>query len=938
MKLNLGATLIASLITSLLTLTSSLSAQSTGTIAGKVTDSSTNLNLEGVIVSIKGTALETYTDGAGEYSLRTVPAGAQMVQFTYVGLNPVSKPVSVAAGERSIVDLDMAQQTFNLDELQVFGNLIGQSRAINLQKTSSTLKSVVASDAFGRFPDQNAAEILGRLPGVSVELDQGEGRYVIVRGIDPDLSNVSIDGVAVPSPESSTRRVALDVIPSDILDTLEVTKTVTPDMDGDTIGGNVNIKTKSAFDYGERVLQGTVQAQYSDLVDDYSGKINLTYGDVFNNGTVGWITSVSYQERDFGSDNNEVDGPWDEEDGGYFAPEIEFREYVITRERLGISTVLEFKPEDDSYFYVRGIYNEFADQEFRYRTEIKFDNDELDEYEIVSIGDRTASVLNVVETDRDVKDRYEEQNLYSISAGGEITRGDWDIDFQGSFSHAEESEPNRLDSGFRTADDEGQNFSYDFRETGRPVVTYDGGSADPFDPSSFAFDGLSNEFNETSEEEFAVQINARREMEIAGKPGFIKVGAKYRSKTKESDLSLFENDDEPLDFDLSDFAEYSPRFPYFNDPSGLGYLRVNAQEFRRFFESNRGGFAMEMNEEDSTLEDYESNEDILAAYFMAGMTNGDWDWTAGVRIEHTEFDSTGLEAIFDEEGDFDADASFTESASKDYTNILPGIHGKYTPDESQVFRVSINKSLARPKFSDSANRRVVDLIDGEEIIQGNPELYPYQAWNLDLSYEYYLPSLGVVSVSGFAKKIDDFIFLSKTEIPNPEDPGSEVDLISPLNGDTADIFGLEFAYSQPITAVDGLSVYSNLTFIDSQADLGPTADRNGDLTVDFPGTSDLLGTIALSYEFQGFFIRLAGTYRSEYLQVIGGEPAEDEFIDTRFQWDVSTSYTINDHITFFAEFVNIDDEPLRAYYGESSRLRQYEEYSWAANVGVKWNL
>ncbi|QXD24058.1 TonB-dependent receptor [Opitutia bacterium ISCC 51] len=937
MKPNVNKLLRPALLMGLLLMPVGLFAQQTGTISGTVSDSSANLNLEGVIVSVSGTSIDDVTDGSGRYTLRNVPVGNQTVDFSYVGLDSISRTVNVSSSDRTFLNLDMAQEVVDLSEMQIYGSLIGQSRAINLQKTSATLKNVVASDAFGRFPDQNAAEILGRLPGVSVELDQGEGRYVIIRGIDPDLNNISINGVSLPSPESNTRRVAMDVVPSDILDTLEVTKSVTPDMDGDTIGGNVNIKTKSAFDYGDQVLQGTVQGQYSDLIDEYSYKVNATYGDVFSDGTVGWITSISYQEREFGSDNREVDGPWSLEDGPngefFFAPEIEFREYLVTRERLGISSALEFQPSEDQFFYIRGIFNEFSDQEYRYRSEVKFEDGD-----IVALGDRTASVEGTAETDRDIKDRYEEQTIYSLSAGGEVESGDWTHDFQIAYSFAEEAEPNRLDTDFRSNEDLGQNYSYDLRDPYNPIVTYDGGDAgaDPFEATSFLFDGLAVEDNITDETEFALQYNARKEMDFGGNPGFFKFGAKYREKSKESDLTLFENDSEPSDFTLFDFVDFS-RYPYFNGNQG-GYLRGDGPGFRRFFESNRSGFEMELNDEDSDIEDYQSDEDILAGYFMAGVTQGNWDWTAGVRVERTEFSSTGLEAVFDDEGDYDSGASQTITASKDYTDILPGIHGKFQPDDERMIRLSLNKSLARPKFSDSANRRIVDLTDGEEIVQGNPDLDPYQAWNLDLSYEHYLPNLGIFSVSGFAKKIDDFVYVSKSEIANPDDPSSEVDFINFRNGETADVLGVEFSYIQPIQAIDGVSVYTNLTFVDSEADFGSDADRDGSLTIPFPGTSDTLGTLALTYEKSGFFIRVAGTYRDDYLQAIGGDTTEDEFIRDHFQWDLSTSYTFNDNWTLFLEVVNFNDEPFQAYYGSDSRMRQMEEYSWFANFGVKWNL
>jgi len=913
-----------------------LKAEATGYVTGTVSDSSLGINLEGVVVSIESLGLETITDRSGDYELSSVPAGAQRLKFSYMGFQTQTESVDVVGGERSVADVDFASQVIDMKEMQITEHKIGQARAINMQKTSETLKNVVASDAFGRFPDQNAAEILSRLPGVSVENDQGEGRYVMIRGIDPDLSNVSINGVNLPSPESDTRRVALDVIPSDILDTLEVTKSVTPDMDGDAIGGSINIKTKSAFDYKDTVLQGTLQGQYSNIVDDFSGKVNLTYGDVNEQETIGWIGAISYQKRDFGSNSREAS--WSEEEGSDgkdydFLEEIQYREYTITRERLGFSGALEFKPNDDALYYVRGIYNDFSDQEYRQRTKIDFSKGDIAE-----LGADSATIEGVNKTQKEIKDRYESQTVYSISTGGEISANEWDIDFGIAYSHAQEDEPGRLDTKFETSKKLDQDYSYVLDGNYNPVVSYLGGDAggDPFVASSYGYDETVKEDNITKEKEWELNFNARKEMELASNPGYFKTGLKYRSKKKMADHSVYENDESP-DLTLEDFVHYSTRYPYFNDAQGR-YLGADPYAFRDYWNSNLDAFAMELNEEDSNIEDYESTEEVLSGYLMAGVTSGDWEWTGGFRVERTEFESTGMTAVFDEEGDFDLDASSVSTASRSYTDILPGIHAKFSPDDNAVFRMSLNKSLARPKFGDSANRSEYNLSDAEEIKMGNPYLDPYEAWNFDISYEYYLNDLGIISVSGFAKKVDDFIYSSVTEVPNPDDPASEVDFITPLNGESADVYGLEISYIQAIPVIDGLSFYSNLTLMDSEAELGADADRDGSTSIDFPGTSDMLGTLALSYEKQGFFIRLAGTYRSEYLQDVGDEPSEDEFIDSHFQWDLSTSYKVNKHVKVFAEFVNLNGADLRAYYGDASKFRQVEEYSWSANFGVKWKL
>jgi TonB-dependent receptor len=202
----------------------------------------------------------------------------------------------------------------DLEPFTVKGTLVGQARALNLQRTNATLSNVVAADAIGRFPDQNAAEALNRLPGVSVERDQGEGRFVVIRGIDPNLNSVAIDGVRLASPGTGERATLLDTIPSDTLQSLEVYKSTLPSQPGDSVGGYINIKTPSAFDENRTVGRIELQGNYSDLKQEWNGKLAGAYGAIFGDGNIGWMINASYEKRTFGSDNNESD-PWEIEEG-----------------------------------------------------------------------------------------------------------------------------------------------------------------------------------------------------------------------------------------------------------------------------------------------------------------------------------------------------------------------------------------------------------------------------------------------------------------------------------------------------------------------------------------------------------------------------------------------------------------------------------------------
>lgn len=339
-----------------------------GLVTGQIDDSLNDMKLTGVLVVTADGKNSAVSDDNGEYRL-SLPAGTYELTFTYIGFEPVSETVKVAAGETTLLDIDFSASGEAPEMVVVRGQAVGQARALNRQKTSPNLKNIVASDAFGRFPDQNAAEALDRLPGVSVARDQGEGRFVIVRGISPDLSTASVDGVPLAAADADARSVLLDILPMNVMETLVVTKAPTPDMPGDAIGGNVNIEMPSAFDRSGRTVLGHLGGNYSDLTGDWAESFNATIGDVFGDDEeLGFLVSASWDKRELGSDNVEAD-TWEQDDDGIWqTEELEFREYDLTRERMGLIGNLEYRPLDGGNYFLRGLYGEYTDHEYRRRT------------------------------------------------------------------------------------------------------------------------------------------------------------------------------------------------------------------------------------------------------------------------------------------------------------------------------------------------------------------------------------------------------------------------------------------------------------------------------------------------------------------------------------------------------------------------------------------
>ncbi len=253
------------------------------------------------------------------------------------------------------------------------GTIASLKSGIERQRKSNQVVSVVDSDALGEFPDETAAESVRRLSGVSVENDQGEGRYVTLRGMSGDLNAVTMNGATIPAPESG-RKVLLDGLPTELLDSIEVYKTLVPSQDLEGIGGRIEFKTKRATDLDKRLVKFRYDTQYNEFVDDAdSSKYSFTYGDKLND-NFGAIFGYTYQSKHIISNNNEVGyEPWNIDDNGnkYLGRDWEMRYYDLTREREGYTLDMDLLINDDTALFFNYLFNEYTDDEIRHKDEYR---------------------------------------------------------------------------------------------------------------------------------------------------------------------------------------------------------------------------------------------------------------------------------------------------------------------------------------------------------------------------------------------------------------------------------------------------------------------------------------------------------------------------------------------------------------------------------------
>ncbi|PQA85703.1 TonB-dependent receptor [Hyphococcus luteus] len=915
-----------------------------GVIEGRVSDQTESVSLEGATVRLAETGATTSTNRAGEYRFANVPAGQYTLIFSYVGAESTTVSLSVPSEDATVrQNISLGGDVAVIDNVLVIGQRGALNSALSQQKSSDKVITVLSSDAVGQLPDENVAEAARRAVGVNIQNDQGEGRYVSIRGANPNFVTTTVNGVRLPSPDSDQRQVPLDVIDSDILSSITITKSLTPDVDGDSIGGNVEITTLSGLDQKDLLFKLKAAGIYTNQVDEFGQRYSGAFADNFLDGRLGVAGTLAYQKRKFGSENKENDGEWILDEAVIYPEELELRDYQVTRKRFSAALNLDFQANDNLLLYAHGLYSDFSDQEYRSRVENKFGDPSFSDTSSGSVAVVDAGDDDPYEVDRDVKDRYEDQLIYSFIGGFEFAKDAVSFDASAAYSYAEESEPDRIDADFR-AEFEGGLFGVDVSDTILPTLVFPDAAAEAayYDPDNYEFDGVEHTNGIAKDKEYAFQTNLRVDVDMFGAPGYVKTGAKFRLREKsyDLDLAIYEADD----LVLTDFAtevDYElDRINPVADPAA----------FRDFFFSNMDSF--ELDAVDTALEstgaNYLANEDVYAGYVMGQRQFGGASVVAGVRMEHTEYDASGFNAY--EPGaavpaaaeliaEDDGDEVYRQAVdvSRSYTDWLPSINVRYDVTDEVVFRLGYYKTIVRPNLEAAAPRTLVD--DDAEGEAGNPLLDRQKAHNFDASLEWYPGNKSILSAGVFYKDISDLI----TSTINEDVTVSGIffeEVETYVNVPDASLFGVELNYQQPLDflpgLLDGFIVGANYTYIDSEA----TLIDGREITI--PGQSKHVATGILGYEKGPIDLRFAATYRDEYLDELSYQEDEngvdiDRIVDDHLQIDVSAKYRLTDQFRLFAEFKNVNDEPFVAFvrspaYGKLNS--QYEQYGWSAKFGV----
>ncbi|MDO4191062.1 MAG: TonB-dependent receptor [Bacteroidales bacterium] len=895
---------------------------SSAVIKGRVVDTNGEV-LPGASIIVEGANQGTVSDVDGYYTLSKVDPGKRALVVSYVGYETQRVSVNLTQGQTSVVNITM-QSGVELQEVQVVGALSGQRKAYNMQQNSLGLANVVSADQIGKFPDANIGDALKRITGINVQYDQGEARYGQVRGTSPDLSSVTINGNRVPSAEGDVRYAQLDIIPSDMIQTIEVNKVVTADMDGDAIGGAVNLVTKNS-PY-RRVFNATLGSGLSFITNKAQINAGLTYGDRFFKNKFGILLSASFANAPAGSDNTEF-GYVVNDNNEVVLDDAQIRQYYVTRRRQSYSISFDYDINANNRLYLKGIYNRRDDWENRYRITYK----DISKGE----GKMQARIQTKGSTPENKNMRLELQQTLDFTLGGEHQIKALKMDWNANYARATEARPEEryFDLVLKK-----QTFEFFDVFDEQPYTTF---VADPTDSqqSGWGIKEITNQNRMIIENDLKFRLNFELPLAKGLYGSMLKFGAKYTRKTKSR---------------VTDLYDYTA---WYEDNYGTEYTNHYVTQVRDGFipgskyqkgnfvsREYLGSFDFDPANGEYDLQTASSNfnalEHITAGYVRYDQKLGSrMKLVAGLRLEATNLKYSGY--VYDVAADGTETLTPTGDTKNNYINLLPSLLYKWDINKQWNLRASFTKTISRPKYSYLIPSVSIDSKSNSrtQVTLGNPDLKPAISYNLDLATEYYFKKLGVVSGGIFYKRINNFIVNEVTL--GSYKTFADCEITTPVNGFDGNLFGVELGVSTDFgfitPALNCIGFDGNYTMTATSVASCSVGDKNEQV---MPGSPKNMLNLSLYFTKWGFNARFSFNYTSAFQddEAYQADSRLRRYYDATKYMDVNLGYTFGRDFktTIYAEATNLLNQPLRYYIGGNPKTTtQVEYYMPRINFGVK---
>jgi TonB-dependent receptor len=930
-----------------LALPSLLAAQ--GTIRGAVTEADHHPAPD-AIVHLTGTTLGGRSDSSGLYRVIRVPAGSYTIRVAKIGFGPESATVVVQNGATVTQNFELHALVQELTSITVTSKRLGETEAAALQRQADApnLVTVLPGDVIRALPNANAAEAAGRLPGVTTERDEGEGKFVQIRGTAPELNNVTINGAHVPGSQGGSRVVKLDDIPSDLLAAIEVSKTLTADMDADAIGGSVNLVTKTP----EGAPQGYVAAQYGQVTLRNKNQIQggFAYGGRFGSDRQLGILLGGSADRN-NRTTNDLEPAWSKDESGRAIPiEWSQRDYQFARNRYGLGGDIDYRFHDGSAIALKGLYSRFEDYGVTY---VKDVTTAVADSTFGATGDSAGSGTRGFGTGAEVTrqsyNRTPLQWVIGSTLSGRTHLGNFEVraDLNAAVTDEKLNDYRFHPFVFDGRDGSGITVAYDASNTALPTYTI----VDPAmaaaaeDPANFAEQHYFTIDSRTHGRDLGGSINLQTPWHTGASDwtANLQFGAKYRdeAKTHSKTGGFWFGGNIPLANNLSTFSDPT-YYQYATNAFSMGLVPDQAKAHA----SESTGFTNGTDALGNALGTFNGSEKIAAGYVANTLTWSKLELYTGLRVEHTSASYVGHVAV----GDTTTGAT-TVPGSQSYTDLFPSVQAKYSFDPQTHLRLAFTRGIARPDYQSLAPSLSGSpgggRSDPSNVTSGNPNLKPQHAWNYDLMVEHFFTSVGVISGGVFYKQISDFIF-NRTFTYNG--PVTELDGFRgtrPENGGSGHIVGFEADWAQRLVflpgALAGLGFDANYTHTSSRAVVSESADGTPQRHAPMQRQSPNLANVALTYDMGRLSARAAWAYQGANITSYGDgspTPSGDTYFYSHSQFDASVIVDATDRIQFQVQALNINNAVFGFFTGTTAHdyAIQREYYGRTFYFGTKYKF
>ena len=947
--------------------TTVLAQSTTGVIVGEVLDARTGAPLVGAEVRASR-ELATATGQDGAFFLRGAAPGVYELTVSYLGFQPGRASVTVVTGQRVERNFQLSwdSEVVALAAFQVTAELDAETRSKNRERNAVSLTNIVSSDALGNLPDTQVADALRRVPGISTIRTRGEGDTIVIRGADPSLNSINLDGVAIQSNADNGLSVSLNTFLIDQLASITVVKALTPDLPADSIGGYVDLQTKSPLDYKQPVFGVNANAAYNTTRREFSPRAGLTYLTQFGrNKQFGLSATASFQRRSAEAWRVES-GSWVLIAGPVVTPTATFSNVYIPstvetrtnrndRDRYGLSLGFDWKVSAATRLYAKTNFDLQEEYEPGERQRLtlaataaaNFDLSKpflvrgADVIEATSRGRTTATA------ERSITSKFQDTTSVIMKFGGRTDADRLHLDYSLGYSRTHTD----VDQVFATFVRSNVDYRYTQVNAVRPhfdPVT----SIDVNDPGIYPLNGLNLTYNQKDYDLVEVRLNSAYTLSLAGHPVTIKVGASGSHSKKVRDDGPF-NSVSGTPLRSGPLLLNDPQIKLRRLPNnflegydlGVGPEGESTHELaRKFFDSGQlilaAGSGLIQN-------DYTIEQDITAAYASGEFKAGPAATVVGARFERTADDGTAF-AIGSGTG-----ATTTRITNhRSYDFVAPNFNTRIRFGEKWQARLAYTWTMRRPGYDSAAPRTTYSVSSAGAVTVNtfNPDLKQEMSRNFDVSLEYYFSRANRVTLGAFLKQRSDTLFSRVSTLPFAETPvevqallqnvpGTQlVTLTEQANGGDGEIRGIEAEYLHRLSFLPGLlrglAFNANFTYIDSE---WTRLQNNLPRTTRFPQQSRTTGNLALDYTLGKWFARTSYNWRASFLSSVNTTPDLNQYGGNAESIDLKVTYQFRPSWSFQFQAQNIKNDADVVWIGSAlTRLRQYERSGADYSFGVNW--